>query len=409
MRLTRSSPRLYEYLRGTLWFVPAIGVVAAIALGVALPRIDEALLSNLSGWFLFGGHAEAARELLSTITGAMMTATALVFSVTLLVLQLAANRLSPRIIRTFLHDPSTRWTMAAFIGTFVYTIVVLLQVRGGEHPVVPGFSVWFAFALVLLSIGVFLHYIDRMAQAVRTITVLRRAAQETRDAIDDLYPDEVGEEAEITPPRVAARPDRVLLYQDEPGVVAAVDGDRLLDLAKRHGAVIEVVPCVGDFVPGGAPILRVWGGPELDAGEACKAIDIGDERTIAQDAAFGLRQLVDVAVRSLSPSTNDPTTARQALELIHDLMRRLTVRRFPPVERTDDGGPARVILPRPDYAGYVALAFEEIRHFGADQIQIRRYLRRVLDDLLALAPAHRRPVLEAELGALERVPLRAAA
>lgn len=398
------KPRLewaWKRIETSLSLAPTVATLAAIALATVLPLVDQEIAQDRHAWFLFDGGAESARELLSTIASSMISLTALVFSITVLVLQLASGQFSPRVIRTFLQEPATKIAMAVFVGTFVYALVVLTKVRAAPMEFVPALAVWFAFVLILASVGVFIHYIDRMANSVRAINVLTKIAAQTRRAIDRMYPDDVSEEPEAVPALPAREPDLVVRLTGTPGVVTAVDADTLLDLASRAGALVALVPRIGDFLPADAPLFRIWGARDLDQAALRDAVEIEDERTPHQDPAFGFRQLVDVAVRALSPGLNDPTTAVQALDQLHDLIRRLSRRRFPAEVRVDATGSARLVLPRPGFADYVTLAFEEIFEYGKGSVQVVRRLRGALQDCMALAPPERRAVLRERLQQVE--------
>ena len=173
----------------------------------------------------------------------------------------------------------------------------------------------------------------------------------------------------------AQPPDRVVTLDHAPDVVtldhapdvAAVDDPRLLRLASDHGLTVAFLHHVGDFVPEGAPLLAIWsrtGEPlpeDLPAGRLAGTVEIGSERTMTQDAAFGFRQIVDIAAKALSPGVNDPTTAVQALHQIHDPLRRLPTRRVPSPFRLDERGEILLSLPRPGWPDYVARAIDEIR------------------------------------------------
>ncbi len=184
-------------------------------------------------------------------------------------------------------------------------------------------------------------------------------------------------------------------------MLLSVDEDRLAEAAAGQRQV-RVVWAVGDFVAQGAPIARLSGAwDSRAAGEARDAFAIGDERSVEQDPAFGFRQLVDIAIRALSPGTNDPTTAVQTLDRLHDLLRHIVGRAIPPRIRRDGSGRMKLALPGPDWDDYVELAVEEIRIAGCGQVQIARRLRRILKDLLSIAPADRKPVLRRQVTLLE--------
>lgn len=398
---------LRERLRLSLWFLPTVFAVGAALLALLLTWVDHQLADDPSPlFFMFSGTADGARSVLSTIAQSMLTFTGLVFTITMLVLQLASGQLSPRVMRTFLRDRGNQVVLGLFVATFVYTLLILRDVRNavdGDGGFVPAVSIWVAFTLLLASVAAFVYYIDHMAHAIRASTVITSIWRETVAAIDHLFPERLGEDAE--PGAIAVERDRdepdgpdLVLTSRRAGVVVGVDVDRLLGAASHGDRRLELVPAIGDFVAENAPLIRLWGTWDPPAAvEALHAsIGMADERTLDQDAAFGFRQLVDIAVRALSPGINDPTTAVQALDRIYDLLRRLAVSRFPSGFRADDNGVVRVVVQRPGWDAYVHLGFDEIRLAGESQLQVHRRLRAILADLGSITPGERQAVLRDE-------------
>lgn len=399
---------LREQLRTSLWFLPALFALLGAGLAVVLVAVDHQVSRDPgSMFFAFGGSAEGARSVLSTIAQSMLTFTGLVFTITMLVLQLASSQLSPRVMRTFLRDRGNQVVLGVFVATFVYTLLVLREVRNpvdSSAGFVPGLSVWVAFTLLLLSVAAFVYYIDHMAHAIRASTVITNIWRETSAAVDRLYPERIGEAAEAEAAPDFGPPDRVL-EAPSAGVVDAIDEERILDLADRGDRRLELLSAIGEYVPEGAPLVRLWGGWDDGDGEAVLgAIGQGEERTLEQDAAFGIRQLVDVALRALSPGTNDPTTATQALDRIHDLLRRIVVRRIPSPVRSGKGGRPRLLLARPGWEDYLGLGLTEVRLAGANQVQVVHRLRVLLEDLASVAPEDRLPPIRRELAGLSGPP-----
>ncbi len=401
-----------ERVRSRLWVIPgAFALASAVAAFLLVPidrLVDRSVSGDLSG-ILFSGGPESARLVLSTISSAMMTFTALVFSVTMLVLQLASSQLSPRVMRTFLRDRVNQAVLGLFVATFLYSLLVLREVRSpADGPsFVPAISITFAYGLLVASVGSFVYYIHHMAQAIRATTVLRSVGDETRAAIGRLYPAGIAAEPEASIPALPDRaPDLVVGLERTHGIVTSVDEGRLVRLARDGRAIVQLIPMVGDFVPEGSPLLRVWLQDrtlhcDSLAARLAGTIQIGQERTMTQDAAFGFRQLVDIAERALSPGTNDPTTAVQALDELHDLLRRLAARRFPSPVRLDEDGSVLLVLPRPGWAEYMALALDEIRQSGSGSIQIARRLRYLLLDLGTVAPGFRQEPIDRQLRLLD--------
>jgi uncharacterized membrane protein len=394
--------RARGYLRTSLWFIPSVFVAIGFLTAEGALRIDRQI-DREGGWFLFGGGIESARAVVTTIATSMLTFTGLVFSVTMLVLQLASNQLSPRVMRTFLRDRANQAVLGVFVATFVYALLVLrriTQVADGE-PFVPALSVWLAMVFVLISIGLFVYYIHHMAQSIRPVSVMAHVAEETRSAIRRLYPDGVGQAL----PEALAVPEgnatAIVLSPGPNGVLTGIDEERILAAATKHGCVIVLEHMPGDFVRDGARLFTIYGRWDREAeGDLVASVAFGLERTMQQDAAFGLRQLVDIAQRALSPGINDPTTAVQVIDQLHALLGEIVVRDIPSPNRKVDGALA-VVLPRPSWETYVALACDEIRRAGSAQIQIQRRLRAMLNDLLEVAHESRRPPLEEQLRLLD--------
>ena len=395
LRLTTTLDRLRE----SLWLLPAVALALAIAAAELIPLVDAALPRP----FWFSSNADSARSLLSSIATATLTLTGLVFSITMLVLQLTSSQLSPRVMRRFLRDRTNQAVLALFIATFAYE---LLAIRNVEADDVPAFSVWGGFLLAMASVGAFIYYINHMAQSIRAANVIAGIGADTRDAIDRVYGDPVDEGGEVDGQAVLpmGEPDLTVSREGHGGVLTNVGLDRVAEIARQREALIALRPGVGDFVPQGAPLFDVWGHlSDEQARELQEAVAVGRERTMQQDAAFGLRQLVDIAERALSPGVNDPTTAVQAIDQLHDLLRRLATRRLAADVRRAADGSVAVVMPRPDWEAFVGLTVDEIRIAGASSMQTHRRLRHLLVDVMTAAPPHRRNALRNQLRLLDEV------
>jgi uncharacterized membrane protein len=399
--------RLAERLHTSFWLVPGLCLLAAVGLSFAASALDE-VFEDDTAWYLFAGGPEGGRSVLSTVASSTLTFTGLVFSVTILVLQQASRQFSPRVLRTFLADHKTQGVLGLFVGTFVYALLGLRSVRGasdGLPPRVPPLTIWLAVVLAVLCVATFIFYLHHVAQSIRAAVVLSRIGDESRECLGRLYPEGLGPEAEPSEP-APRRPTGVpALLVPHPGpsrILTSVDEETLWRQACRADVTVRLVPGVGDFLPEGAPLFEVWGDAgRLDVEALTSAVELGLERTTQQDVAFGLRQLVDVAELALSPGVNDPTTAVQALDQIHDLLRRLVRRRLPSPVRVDAQGRMRLILPRPGWDDFVRLGLDEVRLYGRGSLQVSRRLRSVLEDLRHLAPPSRLPVLLRQLELLD--------
>lgn len=395
MRLVLLSLR--QRAEDSLWLVPALGVVAAVALALLLVEVDSDAPDAVGRFALFAGGPDASRTLLSTIAAATIGATTLVFSITMLVLQLASGQFSPRVLRTYLKDPYAKYTLGIFVATFAFALAVLAHTDGAiddESPPTFALSITVAFILVLLSVAALVTYIHHTAQSIRVANIIVSITDDALRAINRLYPSNAGDEDDTA---TAATPEagRVVPSRQS-GVVTAVDHERLMELAVREGVTIAVERRIGDFVAAGATLAAVSGAAagrdDLDdAVGAC--VLLGPERTVEQDAAFGFRQLVDIASRALSPGTNDPTTAVQSLDRVYALLLNLSERSIPSPLRLDDQGALRLVLPRPAWEDYVHLAFDEVIEYGVSSSQVRERLYQMFDALEASVPPYRRDAI----------------
>jgi uncharacterized membrane protein len=384
--------RLVRHIRSSLWFVPVVCVLGGVVLSFVTIAIDRRADFSLIPESLTGGP-DAAIAILATVAGSMVSLAALVLTITMVVVQLAMGQFSPRIVQTFLRDKPSQFAIGLFVATFTHAMLAMREVRFEGGGSVPGLAIVVAYVLIVVSIAALVLYVHHIGQSLRVSALIELVGAGTRKAIDDLYPNH-GDAPPRGPEPVVAAP--------RSGVICHIDVDRLVEVASRAGCCLELVPALGDFTPAGAPLLRVHGDPDgLRPEDATEPIVLGLERVIEQDVPYGFRMLVDIAERSLSDSHfEDPTTAVQAVDRLHDCLRQLARRPFPSGEHRDDEGVVRLMMPTMDWDAYVALAFEEIRRAGAASPQVARRLTSALEDLLTVVPPDRRPPLEQQLSKL---------
>lgn len=396
--------RLLTVVFSRFWAVPALWCVGAVGLGLALPQVDQGTASWMP--LLFAGGVDGARSLLSSVAGAMISVTGLVFSITIVALQLASSQFSPRLLTSFLHSRVTQHTLGVFTATFVYALTVLRSVAGPTSDdgtvEVPQLAVSAAYLLVLGAVAMFLAFIHHITQSMSVGTVLRRAGAATRRLVP--APD-----APERPPGRTIDTDlhhpggQHVVTTSRPGHLDRVDVGPLVGWAAREGVRVEVSHPLGRFLPEGAPLAVVHGVPagveEHDA-VVRRHLHLTDDRSTQQDLSFGFRQLVDVGERALSPGVNDPTTAAQVVDQLHDVLRRLVALPDPSGEAVDDDGIVSVALPPHRVAGLLDLAVDELAHWGRDSLQLPRRLEDMLVDLAAAARPEHRTTVEAKLSSL---------
>lgn len=402
----RTRWRIYEYVRNSLWIVPGVFGAVAIALGLILPEVDQSTDTTIG--ISFG--TDAARSVLGSLAGGMITFTGFVFSILLLAVQFGSSQFSPRMLRRFLRDPTTKVALGLFMATFIYALVVLRVVGTAEdESFVPNNSISVALLLLLLSMLMFLRLISRTTQGLRVAAVLRDLGRDARRAIDRTYPEPLGPDGEEADPGPEpGSSTEAVVYEGEPGVLQSIDSDGLIRHAREAGAVIELVPRVGDLVAPGSTVFRVHGdGAAIDHDRLRGAVAIGDERTMRQDPAFAFRLFADISAKALSPGVNDPTTSIQALDQIELLLRKVGTRRLTPGIGTDDSGAVRLRYPARSWEDYLTLAIGETRQFGEGSVQVSRRLRALLEDLREAVPESRQAAVAAELALVEAAAERA--
>lgn len=400
---------LREMLRATFWLVPAMCVMAAIALAIGLLALDQRL-GPTHGIFLFPGSPSTARSFLSSIIQAMITFAGLVFTITIVVLQLTSAQFSPRVLRTFLRDRTIRFSLGIFLATFVYAMVVLRGVGGsGTGGVqVPRVALTIALVLVLLSVGMFIRYVAHIVNMIRAASIIDSIASEARAHLELRFP------ADAPPPRTAVLGPAVQdIVSPSAGVLVAVNEGAMVSAAASVDAVVVLTQRVGDYRPGGTVVMRLHRNPagkrghaeteptQVDADRLLKALSFDTERTLGQDLPFAFRQLVDIAQRGLSPGVNDPTTAVGAIDAMHDLLRRLCTRRLPGGCYSDSDGVIRLVVPQLSFDGYLGLAVGQVWNYAQDDVQVPQRLAQMLTDLQRAALPQYRPSIERYLAKVQ--------
>ena len=372
----------------SLWFVPAILVFVGAGLALGLVQLEETVgqeaLHRLP--LLFGAGPEGARGMLSAIAGSVLGLAGITFSSTLVALSLAASTYTPRILRNFLRDRGNQIVLGTVLGTFVYCILALRTVRSGEGEFVPSLAVTGAIVLALADLGLFIYFIDHIAQSIQAVTITENIARDTRKTIDRVFPERVGPRAGMAEedPVPEDMPEGVPVSASRAGYIQFADSDEMLKLTTEHDLVLWMERGIGDFVAEGAPLATLTPMDRANRAtvkRATRLYSIGKERTFRQDAAFGIRQLVDIAIKALSPGINDVTTATNCVNYLGDLLRYLGEREMPAIYRRDAEGQLRVVVRRPSYTKMLDLAFDQIRVAGASQVAVSLSLLGVIEDL----------------------------
>lgn len=370
MATTSRRGMLREYLGGALWVLPTVAVGMSLVAGTVLSQFAVDPDSGF-GRLLFQGDAGAARELLIVVSATMITVTGLVFSLTVVALQISSTQFSPRLLRSFLRDRGTQVVLSIFVSTFAYATAGLYTVGRLDDegaPFVPRIAISGALLLALGSVAAFVWYLHHLAHSIQIDDVMRRVERTTLDVISRAASDH--DDAPLPDPPAAA----IAVPAPSSGYVQAVFPDAVRDLATDRGATVRYCQRVGDHVVAGSPIALVWAERSIDAETAATIADaglrIGFERTFEQDAAFGIRQLVDIALRAMSPAVNDPYTAEQSVYHMTVVLCASLGGDLGPQLWRDASGTPRVLVPKHGLAEHLDLACGQLRRGAAHETRV---------------------------------------
>jgi uncharacterized membrane protein len=376
-------------LRGGFLIRPLVIALLLGAAGAILSFAEE-YFPALNAWIpevLFPAHQDpqVAQTIFAMIATSIMTVVSIVFAILLMTLTLASTQFSPRILVSFTRDRTTQWTLGIFLGTFTYCMAALPAVRSVPRPTVPVATVMTAMLLALMCVGWLIFFINHISRSISVNYIVDRIARETEAVIDDLMPYQRGpqERPEHATPFLQAR-ERFIVSRRS-GYIRFVDVPYLVECAKSYSVQIALERRVGHFVPAGVPILRVFEAgrvtPEREA-RLLTAIDIGPVRTMQQDVEFGIIQIVDIALRAISPAVNDPTTAINCIDQLSRVLIYWTNRSPPKSYMHGPPSVLRVVVPWIGFDGLLDTAFEQIRHYSRSDIAVSLRLIRAIDDIV---------------------------
>jgi uncharacterized membrane protein len=374
-------------LRGGFLIRPFVIALVLGAVGAVLSSLEEQFPA-LEAWVpatLFPSRQDpqVAQVILSAIATSIMTVVSIVFAMLLMTLTLASTQFSPRILINFVRDRGTQWTLGMFLGTFCYCMATLPAARSLPKPFVPVMTVTGAMLLALVAVGWLVFFIHHISQAISVNHIVDRIARETELVIDELMPHPRGSFESASPPSLLDG-DATPIPNMRSGYIRFVDTGRLLYLAKSWRIRIQVERGVGQFVPAGVPLLLVSHEDRINpmrAAELLGAFDIGATRTLQQDVAFGVIQIVDIALRAISPAVNDPSTAISCIDQLSRILIRWLGRAPPEPVLFDPPHVARVTVPWIGLAGMLDTAFEQIRHYAVTDLAVSLRLLRAIGDI----------------------------
>jgi uncharacterized membrane protein len=393
----------WEIIRSSYWFVPALMTILAIGLSFLTIAIDHLAqseeLTRLT-WVNTGG-ADGVRTLLSTLAGSMITMASVTFSITIVALSLASSQFGPRLLNNFMRDPANQVVLGTFIATFVYSLLVLRTVRSVDDNVfVPHISVTVAVLLAVASLGLFIFFIHHVSVSINAQQVIASVERELNGAIERLFPEkknrfvfeyELRNEGDV-PEDFDENAES--LAATNSGYIQSIDNDGLMNLATEHDLLLRLEHRPGNFIAAGNGLVSVWPAAKFNeelAERINEAFIVGTQRLRLQDIEFAIDQLVEIALRALSPGINDPFTAMACIDRLGVALAHLAERQIPSGYRYDDEDKLRLMADSVTFESLVATAFDQIRRHGRHDVAVTVRLLETLAVIAAHAqtPAER--------------------
>lgn len=375
---------LVEVLRSNFWFIPTSMSLASAILAFVAINQDYGQQPYWTIWIWSGGP-EGAREVLSVIASSMITVAGVVFSITIVALAQTATQYGPRLLNRFMRDLGDQVVLGTFVSTYLYCVLVLRMVQNGsDQQFVPDLSVSIAILFAVASVCVLIYFIHHVSASIHVENVTSYVAQSLLAAIDEMYPGKEVTLKDTAPVPLPPEEQGEILVSRTNGYIQGIENDKLLSLAHKHDLMVFLLQHAGNFVHEGMPLARVWASSPLSKNlhqQLAGAFLIGGSRTPTQDVDFSLHQLVEIAVRALSTSLNDPYTAITCLDWVGAALARLAKRDFPSRYRCDDDGKLRLVLQLENFPHIMQTALQPIRHYGKNSPAVLLRLMKIIASL----------------------------
>jgi uncharacterized membrane protein len=367
--------KLWDSLHSSYWFIPMLMAIGAVILAfsmISLDRTGKAGPIEQLGW-VYAGGPDGARAVLSAVAGSMATVTATAFSITIVALQLAASNFGPRLLRNFMQDTGNQLVLGTFIATFIYCLLVLRSIHGEDYNLfVPQLSITIGIVLAVTSIGVLIYFIHHASTIIQASHVITGVSHDFNQAIDRLFPEEIGQDISEFQRPIGEIPkhfesEASTIQVTDAGYLQVIDDDTLMKLASQHELLIRLQTRPGQFLVKGQELVKVYPRERVDrslADRIRKAFILGRERTEQQDIEFPINQLVEIALRAISPAVNDPFTAIRCIDRLSAGLSSLAQRQFPSPYRYDQAQHLRVIAQVMTFEQLIDQAFSPIRQYA---------------------------------------------
>ena len=388
----------WENIKTSFWFIPCLMIFFAIILSIITVFLDRNLNIKFVDYFglVYSGGIEGSRIILSTIAGSMITVAGVVFSITIAALALASSQFGPRLLRNFMNDKGNQIVLGIFIATFIYCLLTLRAFyRVDIQDFTPIISTTFSIMLAIVNVIIITYFIHHISVTINADSVIYSVYQELTSNIEKLYfnssSDKLQEKfdsLEIFNESIEDKTYTVEINSLKEGYLQAIDWNNLIRLSKENNYLLNIKYRIGEFIVLGDIVYTIKASSK-DINENTKlsifnCFIIGSQRTPLEDIEFSINQLVEVALRALSPGINDPFTAITCIDYLGSAICRIINKEPPSTYIYDEDGALRIVAKRETFEGIVNASFDQIRQYGKDSISVTIRLLEVLGKIANL-------------------------
>jgi len=395
----------FERLSGSFWFLPSVMVLIAILASQATITFDQTNIPSSSpalSW-LYTGSPDGARAVLSTISGSMISVAGVTFSITMVTLSLASSQLGPRLLSNFMRDRGNQIVLGTFISNFIYCLLVLRSIRSlDEVSFVPHLSLSIAIVLAIISLGVLIYFFHHVSTMIQAQNLIANIGKELESSVDRLlssptknsrYERELRQSDDI-PSEFEGQ--QVFITSKSSGYLQAIDNDELLEITESNDLILKLLYRPGDFIAKGSDIIAIYpdnGSQEVEE-KVLDTLVLGTSRLRIQDVEFSIDQLVEIALRALSPGINDPFTAIACLDQLGTTLSYIAENKIPSGYHYDSAGNLRIISNAVTFDGIIDAAFNQIRQYAKSDVAVTIRLLEVIAIIIArTSSAERQKIL----------------
>lgn len=395
---------LTDTLRSNFWFVPALLLTTAWILSLVTLRLDSAFKDQAVALFGYNRGPDGARLLLSTVAGSVIGVAGVSFSITITALSLASSQLGPRLLRTFMRDRGNQLVLGTLLATFLYCLLILRTINGtGNEAFVPHISVVISLVFALISLVMFIYFINHVSSSMQADRIAATADRELEKVINRVFLEqairdvpEISLESPYKDITTLQKNSSASIKAAKSGYLQSIDTDTLVSVATRHNVLLSLEHRTGDFVVQGS-VLALFSSKKHSEEKLSKEVNhaylFGFQRTPTHDVEFALNQLVEIAVRALSPGINDPFTAITCINWLGRALCQITERTFPSPYHYDKGHTLRVISQPETFERIADTVFNQIREAAQTNTAVTFHLLKTIANVLAVAKNHKERVV----------------